>query len=237
MNGEDQSSSFTYTGLPDLTMPDVQMTGFEGALRTPSMPQPDFSRDSGAKTVNNPPPPMGSLSTNATALPSPSASEDVTPGSPLGEVPDPVPVDRESRTWPFEYDTSVDEPKIDIPVLSPEDLDRVRSTQSDAGVSSPEKSFRSLGSFAKVDHEQRSRVIHLLSLPLARVPWQEDVALLRSLPSPEILHHFTDLYFLHFHQVRLSISAGKQRRTLISNISCGRSFTNPRSKLQKHPRF
>jgi hypothetical protein len=52
-----------------------------------------------------------------------------------------------------------------------------------------------------LDERKRSSIVELLSLPLSRIPWQEDASMLRNLPGPDVLDHLVDLYFLHFHEV------------------------------------
>ncbi|KIW79435.1 hypothetical protein Z517_06047 [Fonsecaea pedrosoi CBS 271.37] len=210
MNSETLAN--TYSMPPDLSVPDVPMQGLEDPNRSTRVQQ--MMRDSkamnhnaiGANTDTGLSLDKGdSVATfpniDTSALPTPSASHDPSAGTPLEEAPDPVSVERDANTWPYEYQAEGEEERIAFPVLNPEDLRSAQKYHSVSGTSSPRKNFQLLGTFGKLDDKKLSSIIQLLSLPLVRVPWQEDVDLLRSLPGPDILHHFTDLYFLHFHDL------------------------------------
>ncbi|KIW29089.1 uncharacterized protein PV07_04929 [Cladophialophora immunda] len=211
MNSETLAN--TYSMPADLNIPDVPMQGLEDPNRAARIQQTtpdnikalnnnvmgtntqvDLSLDKGDSVASFP-------NINTSALPTPSASHDPSASSPLEEAPDSVSVERDTNTWPYEYQAEGEEGRITFPVLNPEDLRSAQKYHSVSGTSSPRKNFQLLGTFGKLDDKKLSSIIQLLSLPLVRVPWQEDVDLLRSLPGPDILHHFTDLYFLHFHDL------------------------------------
>jgi hypothetical protein len=199
--------------LPELTMPDFTIQGLEDSLKTSEIPQ--ISSDS-TKAMHNSTvtsmteadsglrdgDPVASFPTaDASLSESSSASRVASTSSPVEETPDSVPVDRNSNTWPYEYQSEGERDRIAFPALNPEDIRTARSYDGPSRTSSPRNNFDLNGSFGKLDDEKRARIMQLLSLPLIRVPWQEDVDLLRSLPDPDVFHHFADLYFLHFHEV------------------------------------
>ncbi|KIX99392.1 uncharacterized protein Z520_04968 [Fonsecaea multimorphosa CBS 102226] len=198
---------------PELNIADISMQGLEDPSRATRIQQttPDNAKAmngnvNGAATEADLSLDKGDSMTtfpniNTSALPTPSASHDPSASSPLEESPETVSVERDTNTWPYEYQAEGEEGRISFPVLNPEDLRRAQRFHSASGTSSPRKNFQLLGTFGKLDDKKLSSIIQLLSLPLVRVPWQEDVDLLRSLPGPDILHHFTDLYFLHFHDL------------------------------------
>ncbi|EXJ69821.1 uncharacterized protein A1O5_06893 [Cladophialophora psammophila CBS 110553] len=210
MNSENLAN--TYSIPPDLNISDFPLQGLEDPPRTTRMQQalpdnPKAINNAVEGTVTGADLPLDKGDSVASfphvdtsALPTPSASQDPGSSPPLEDPPDSVTVERATNTWPYEYQAG-EEGKIVFPVLNPEDLRRAKTYHGVSGTSSPRKNFQLLGTFGKLDDKKLSSIIQLLSLPLARAPWQEDVDLLRSLPGPDILHHFTDLYFLHFHDL------------------------------------
>ncbi|KIX09793.1 uncharacterized protein Z518_00874 [Rhinocladiella mackenziei CBS 650.93] len=198
---------------PDLNIPRFPMQGLEDPLKatriqqTPpdnskamnhgveeTMTEAELSLDKGDSVTSFP-------NVDTSTLPTPPASQDPSTGSPSEEALDSVSLETNTNTWPYEYQAGREEGRIAFPVLNPEDLRNAKTYHGPSGTSSPRKNFQPLGTFGILDDEKRSSIIQLLSLPLVRVPWHEDADLLRSLPGPDILHHFTDLYFLHFHEL------------------------------------
>jgi hypothetical protein len=211
MNSE--SSANACGMLPGLTIPDFTIQGPEDPLKASEIPE--ISSESAKAMQNSIDATMveadSALANGNSAVPfsivdaspsaSPAASHITSTSSSMEEAPDSVTIDRNSNTWPYEYQAEGEKGRIAFPALNPEGLRNARLYNRPSGTTSPRKNFELSGSFGKVDDEKRARIIQLLSLPLIRVPWQEDVDLLRSLPDPDVLHHFTDLYFLHFHEV------------------------------------
>jgi hypothetical protein len=208
-----ESSANACGMLPGLTIPDFTFQGPDDPLKASEMPQissesakamhnsidatmvdAESALENGNSTV-----PFSIVDASASA--SPAASHVASTSSSMEEAPDSITIDRNSNTWPYEYQAEGEKGRIAFPALNPEDLRNATLYNRPSGTTSPRKNFELSGSFGKVDDEKRAMIIQLLSLPLIRVPWQEDVDLLRSLPDPDVLHHFTDLYFLHFHEV------------------------------------
>lgn len=102
----------------------------------------------------------------------------------------------------LEWQAPREEQRVSVPSLSP-------STRGGSGSGEenwPTSNFAPLGpgpfyAASVLDETARKGIIELLSLPFEHHPWQEDVRLFDSLPGPEILNHFVDLYFLRFHEV------------------------------------
>ncbi|KAI1614124.1 hypothetical protein EDD36DRAFT_417971 [Exophiala viscosa] len=136
------------------------------------------------------------------SLPTPLICQATDP-APLEEVADPVPVERDvdSNPWPFEWHATKDDQKIVLPELRSTDSQRARNSTQLTGSDTTQRDLQFFGAKDTLDVAKRADIIQLLSLPLTRIPWQEDVSILGNLPSPDILHHLIDLYFLHFHEL------------------------------------
>ncbi|RFU28956.1 hypothetical protein B7463_g7391, partial [Scytalidium lignicola] len=106
-----------------------------------------------------------------------------------------------SDPWPLEWHTSREERRVAVPSLSP-------STHGGSGSGEENWSSSNLAPLglgpdytaSVLDETTRKSIVEILSLPFEHHPWQEDVKLFDSLPRPEILNHFVDLYFLRFHE-------------------------------------
>lgn len=217
MNSE--SATTMYNTLPDLNVLGFNMQGSEDPLRTSralqipmNSTQPSDSSVEGvmigaalSPASRNPAQSSANIdnSTDNSTLPTPAASLDPGTGSSLEEAADTVPPERITGTWPYEGQAGASETRITFPAL----LDSRRKLyQGSRGTSSPSGNSQLFHTLGKLDDDKRNSIIQLLSLPLIRIPWIEDADLLRSLPGPEILDHFTNLYFLHFHDVSQSTS-------------------------------
>ncbi|KAK5026861.1 hypothetical protein LTS07_007159 [Exophiala sideris] len=201
MNEEGQN--YSSTSVPGLSMTDSYMQGFDDQFRLLS----------GQNQLNAPfmqtgPVQQAAQSTNIhqalprESLPTPSTCQTTEP-APLAEVADPVPVERDvdSNPWPFEWHATKDDRKIVLPVLRSIGSSRARNSTQLTGPEATQRDLQFFGAMDTLDTTKRANIVQLLSLPLTRTPWQEDVSILGSLPSPDILHHLIDLYFLHFHEL------------------------------------
>lgn len=210
MNSE--SATTMYNTLPDLNVLGFNMQGSEDPLRTSralqipmNSTQPSDNSVEGAmigaalSPASRNPAQSSPIIDNST-LPTPAASLDPGTGSSLEEAADTVPPERITDTWPYEGQAGASETRITFPAL---ELGR-KLYQGSRGTSSPSGNSQLFHTLGKLDDDKRNSIIQLLSLPLIRIPWIEDADLLRSLPGPEILDHFTNLYFLHFHDVSQS---------------------------------
>lgn len=121
--------------------------------------------------------------------------------SPLPEIADPIPVAKgsDSNPWPFEWYATKEDQKIVLPELRLFQAQRARNTTR-ANSQTSQHNLQLFSAPGALDKAKRFNIIKLLTLPLTQIPWQEDVSILRTLPSPEVLHHLIDLYFLHFHE-------------------------------------
>lgn len=213
MNSE--SATTMYNTLPDLNVLGFNMQGSEDPLRASrglqipmnSTQPPDNNAEgvmigAALSPASRNPAQSSSPNIDNSTLPTPAASLDPGTGSSLEEAADTVPPERITDTWPYEGQAGASETRISFPAL---DLGR-KLYQGSRGTSSPSENSQLFHSLGKLDDDKRNSIIQLLSLPLIRIPWIEDADLLRSLPSPEILDHFTNLYFLHFHDVSQSTS-------------------------------
>lgn len=212
MNEEGQGySSFE---MPDINMTDFYIQGFEDQFAMQGT-QPS----AGNRVI----PPLSRLATplpnNTTAplasqpahpvtkesLPTPSTQDDNTDTSPLEEAADSVPVGKEadSNPWPFEWHSTKVDNKLVLPELQANGIRRTRKPNHAANTHPGQQNPQLFGNSDIFDATKRTSIIQLLSLPLTRTPWPEDVSILRAIPGPEILHHLVDLYFLHFHEVSM----------------------------------
>ncbi|KAK5264338.1 hypothetical protein LTR96_010355 [Exophiala xenobiotica] len=196
--------------MPDIHMGNFRIPGFDDQFRLPS------SQDSTNACYTAAPP----LQTRQTAteshgasnpLPAPQRAHVSSPSmrsessetSPLQEIADSVPVEKgsESNPWPFEWHATTDDQKIALPELRSTESRWWRNDMGAASSRTLQGASQLFGASDVLDERKRSSIVELLSLPLSRIPWQEDVSMLRTLPRPDVLDHLVDLYFLHFHEL------------------------------------
>jgi hypothetical protein len=152
-------------------------------------------------------------------------------GSSLAAQLQPFSIDRCSSTdpWPLEWHASREEQRVAVPSLSP-----TNHGVNNNGQTATNRSTLAPGSgdtTSTLDETSRKSIVEVLSLPFEHHPWQEDVKLFDSLPGPEIIDHFVDLYFLRFHEVITPLSLGSQ---CLLSYSFGLSSTDQLSKSKRH---
>nr|KAK5445007.1 hypothetical protein LTR18_004714 [Exophiala xenobiotica] len=169
--------------MPDIHMGNFRIPGFDDQFRLPS------SQDSTNACYTAAPP----LQTRQTAteshgasnpLPAPQRAHVSSPSmrsessetSPLQEIADSVPVEKgsESNPWPFEWHATTDDQKIALPELRSTESRWWRNDMGAASSRTLQGASQLFGASDVLDERKRSSIVELLSLPLSRIPWQED---------------------------------------------------------------
>lgn len=207
----EENRDYSCTNVPDFSMTDIYMQGFDGQFKLPSGQDMTNATSMQKGAIHQAPAdfthiqavPTNEPAVSRVRLPTPPTCQSTEP-TPLEEAADPVPVERgaDSNPWPFEWHATKDDHKIVLPELrSTSDAQRARNGMQLPDVATARRDLQFFGAIDTLDAAQRANMIQLLSLPLTQAPWQEDVSILASLPNPEILHHLIDLYFLHFQEL------------------------------------
>ncbi len=208
MNEEAQTySSFD---MPDIHMGNFCIQGLNDQSRLPSAQDSTSTCFTGVPPLQTGPTATESHgacnplpATQRVQLSSPSTRSQSSETLPLQEIADSVPIEKgsESNPWPFEWHASKDDQKITLPELCTTESPWRRNDLGAATSRTVQGASQLSGASDVLDERKRSSIVQLLSLPSSRIPWQDDVSMLRTLPGSDILHHLVDLYFLHFHEV------------------------------------